>query len=474
MTTRTPSRLRRVVRRVAISAAFVLAALLPPIAWLIGNLAVHVGAQMGTPPARALPPTPMPAFDPPLRTAVVVTGSDGAEMTDFLIPYEALATTGAFNMFVVAPEPRVVPLASAAFRDGGIDLIPHYSIDEFDRAVGRVPDVIVIPFLPKFADGGERRLVPWIKAHADRGALIVSICAGSEVLAATGLLDGQRATTHPNFFARLEATYPAVMWVRGVRYVETDRTISSGAIASGMDATLVAIRRLLGRPAAEQVARALDYQHTRFIDEPAYETGFDPKAMLGAATLPDRTEGGVVVYDGISEVALGSAFDTYPTTLATSLVSIAVHPGLVRTRHGIWLLPRALLDRAAPLELLLVPGAVPDTTKAVVDGWAAERGVNLAYLHTGRRGFAYDGALEDIARREGRVVAAAVAVNLNYPIDHLILDGPFVPTSVIVMPLVLSVLGLGLLRWGRNRLRARRARRVAWANLRELRWLPAT
>ena len=452
-----PARFRFLVRRTLVGLAFALGALLPPAAWIVGNLALHIGSQAGPPPVRELPAVAAPpAHDPRLKTAVVITGRGGAEMTDFLIPYDALATSEAFNMYVVAPEMRVIPLASAAFPNGGLDLVPHYSIEEFDRAVGVVPDLIVIPFLPRFEAGEEAALVPWIKGHSDGGALILSVCAGSEVLAATGIVDGRRATTHPNFYARLEKAYPAVTWVHDVRFVEEERAISSGAIASGMDATLAAIRRLLGRPAADRVAQKLGYAHTYFLDAPKHSARFDGRAMLGAAMSPLRERLGVLVYDGVGEMAVGSLFDTYSTTLGSQAVSIAVHDGIVRTRHGMHLLPRIALDQAAGIDRLLVPGtAIPRDVRSAASAWAASNRAEAFEPHRAQGGFAYDAALADIARRESRMVASAVAVNLNYPSDHLALTGARVPMVVFAMPALLAVAGIAAVRWFRVRRRAR-------------------
>lgn len=456
-------RVHRIIRALAVATLFTIAALLLPALWGVGNLVLHVRAQAGVPAPRAIPEGA--TTTPPDRarpTAVVVTGAGGAEMSDFLIPYEALATTGAFEMTVVAPERRVIPLANAGFRDGGVDLVPHYSLDEYDRAVGTTPALIVIPFLPAFAAGHERALVPWIRKHADAGALVVSICAGSEVLAATGLVDGARATTHPSFFARLERAYPGVTWVHDVRYVESARAISSGAIASGMDATLAAIRRLLGRAEAERVARVMGYRHLRFLDDPAYPTAQAWGAFLGAAVSPWLDELDVLVHDGVSEVALGSVFDTYPTTLSTRLRAVSTGAHVIRTRHGMILVPRGTLgDRHA--DGLLVPGAtVPAEMTVAALTWDAGRG-NTSFVHGGRPGFAYDGALADLAARRGRIAAEAVATNLNYPLAHLKLEGPALPAHVVVVPFGLAALGVIALAGLRRRARAVAARRRASA-----------
>ncbi|NGO45519.1 GlxA family transcriptional regulator [Streptomyces ureilyticus] len=88
-----------------------------------------------------------------------------------------------------------------------------------------------------------------------RGARIASICTGAFVLAAAGLLDGLRATTHwmsTDLFAR---TFPAVSVDPDVLYVDEDRVLTSAGEAAGIDLCLHMIRRDHGAAIAANVAR---------------------------------------------------------------------------------------------------------------------------------------------------------------------------------------------------------------------------
>lgn len=93
-------------------------------------------------------------------------------------------------------------------------------------------------------------------AHA-RGARLLSICSGSFVLAATGLLDGRRATTHWRYAEAMRVRYPAVEVDPDVLYVDEGQLLTSAGSAAGLDLCLHLIRRDRGPAIANHVARRL-------------------------------------------------------------------------------------------------------------------------------------------------------------------------------------------------------------------------
>jgi AraC family transcriptional regulator, transcriptional activator FtrA len=93
-------------------------------------------------------------------------------------------------------------------------------------------------------------------AHA-RGARLLSICSGSFVLAATGLLDGKRATTHWRYAEAMRSRYPAIDVDPDVLYVDEGQLLTSAGSAAGLDLCLHLIRRDHGPAIANHVARRL-------------------------------------------------------------------------------------------------------------------------------------------------------------------------------------------------------------------------
>src|SRR5215467_2801960 len=131
--------------------------------------------------------------------------------------------------------------------------------------------------IPGWRDPAERPpeilLAALRRAHA-RGARLLSICSGVFVLAAAGLLDGRRATTHWRYVERLRADYPAIRVEPDVLYVDEGAILTSAGSAAGIDLCLHLIRRDYGAEIANQVARRLvvsphrEGGQAQFIREP--------------------------------------------------------------------------------------------------------------------------------------------------------------------------------------------------------------
>ena len=112
--------------------------------------------------------------------------------------------------------------------------------------------------LPGIADPGmsiPEGVLDTVRDAARDGARIASICTGAFVLAATGLLDGLRATTHWRAADYLAARHPAVSVDPNVLYVDNGRVLTSAGAAAGLDLCLHMVRRDYGPAAAALAAR---------------------------------------------------------------------------------------------------------------------------------------------------------------------------------------------------------------------------
>src|SRR6185312_9192069 len=121
------------------------------------------------------------------------------------------------------------------------------------------PAVIVIPAVVFPAGRKERPLREWLARRAGRGAQLLGVCAGSRLLAAAGLLDGHRATSHWSRLRGLERGRPQVDWVRGQRYIQDGTITTTAGVTSGVFGALRLVQQLAGAAEAQRVGRELAY-----------------------------------------------------------------------------------------------------------------------------------------------------------------------------------------------------------------------
>ncbi|MEU6705655.1 GlxA family transcriptional regulator [Streptomyces wuyuanensis] len=115
-------------------------------------------------------------------------------------------------------------------------------------------DTIIVPGTATTAPPSPE-VLDALRAAAADGTRIASICSGTFPLAATGLLDGLRATTHWAAAAALADTYPDVTVDPGVLYVDNGQILTSAGAAAGLDLCLHMIRRDYGSAVAADAAR---------------------------------------------------------------------------------------------------------------------------------------------------------------------------------------------------------------------------
>jgi hypothetical protein len=301
----------------------------------------------------------------------------------------------------------------------------------------------VLPYIPRARSPENRDVLHWLRDHVGPDTTLLTICGGSWVAADAGLLDGRTATTHRNLFGRLGEQHPGVRWTQGRRWVEDGNVISSGGITAAVDATLRAIEQLAGRAVTEATAAAIGYPHLDLLDDPSYTVPIagTSSRTINALARPDRTELGVALYDGVSELDVASIIDLYPRTLANTIRPIGTSPGVVTTRHGLHLVPRHHLGRTPAVDRLLVPGTPPAAVTRRLDAARGELPVP-EHVHAASEVFPFDAVLADIARHDSRAAARLVATGIEYPADPASHAGRRWPAELLLRPVALAVVGL--------------------------------
>ncbi len=135
----------------------------------------------------------------------------------------------------------------------GYDIVPSAGADAL-----AVADTVVIPgtrYPPARIDGVLSAEVSAALALIRPGTRLVSICTGAFILAAAGLLDGRRATTHWKFADAMRRMHPEVLVDENVLFVDDGDILTSAGLAAGIDLCLHIIRRDHGAQVANAVAR---------------------------------------------------------------------------------------------------------------------------------------------------------------------------------------------------------------------------
>lgn len=178
---------------------------------------------------------------------------------------------------VCAARPGPVPTTS------GFDVHVPYGLDRLAEA-----DLVAVPSWPELAATPPLPVLEALRAAADRGAQILSICTGAFPVAAAGLLDGRRAATHWQFADLLAATYPGVRVDRDALYIEDGPVVTSAGAAAGIDACLHVVRRRHGSATANALARRMvvpahrDGGQAQYVETPMppVRAGYELSALI--------------------------------------------------------------------------------------------------------------------------------------------------------------------------------------------------
>lgn len=178
---------------------------------------------------------------------------DGVEELDFAGPLEVFGSAAkidpeSFQVFTVGVRGRTAKAIN------GLSVTADYSLEDCPRL-----DILVVP-----GGRGTRTemknpvLLSFIRGASEKCELVASVCTGSLVLAAAGLLDGKRATTHRAALNELRA-FPKVH-VEHRRYIRQGRVITSAGISAGIDMALYLVGQLRGERLRRLTAEAMEYQ----------------------------------------------------------------------------------------------------------------------------------------------------------------------------------------------------------------------
>ncbi|MEV3989141.1 GlxA family transcriptional regulator [Streptomyces sp. NPDC049837] len=195
----------------------------------------------------------------PTSHRVVIAVFPDVDLLDVTGPAEVFTlanrvTDGRAGYEVRLAGPEAGPVVTSA----GVRLVTDLTFAE----VGAAVDTLVVPgAVDPSPDGPVARVddtvVEWVRATAPYARRIASVCVGAHVLAAAGLLDGRRATTHWSTAAQLAAEYPRVRVDADPIFVRSGRVWTGAGISTCMDLALALVAEDHGEEPALAVARQL-------------------------------------------------------------------------------------------------------------------------------------------------------------------------------------------------------------------------
>ena len=209
---------------------------------------------------------------------VVVVAFPGVNLLDVAGPSEVFGSLGeATGDEGIAGSYRV-ELISASDELGvrascGLGLAGERSIGAVRGAI----DTLMVPGGTGVWEAArDRALVGWLRRVAPRARRVGSVCTGAFLLAAAGLLDGRRATTHWRWCERLAGEYPGVRVEPDAIFVREGPVSTSAGVTAGMDLALAMVEEDHGRGVALAVARHL----VMFVRRPGGQSQFSPLLEL--------------------------------------------------------------------------------------------------------------------------------------------------------------------------------------------------
>lgn len=191
----------------------------------------------------------------PQSRNVAILIFDDVEVLDFAGPFEVFSVTGRrdgsdpFNVYLVAEQTKPVQARNQ------FTVLPHYTLENCP-----LPDLVVIP-----GGFGTRRemhnqiILDWVKHQSQQVELLLSVCTGALILAKAELLNGHSVTTHHGAIDALREAAPQSHVHSEERVVDNGKVILSGGISAGIDMSLHAVAKLLGKEQAIETATYMEY-----------------------------------------------------------------------------------------------------------------------------------------------------------------------------------------------------------------------
>ncbi|SOB79461.1 GlxA family transcriptional regulator [Streptomyces sp. 1331.2] len=280
----------------------------------------------------------------PARRLIVIVLFEGVDLLDVTGPPEVFSlvrreTGDATGYRVVLAAETTAPVTTAA----GVRILPDLT---FDEAAGSGIDTLLVPGSVEVDDLRRVRaltdpaVVERVRALAARSRRVASVCVGAHLLAAAGLLDGKRATTHWSTAGQLAAEHPQIEVDADPIFIRQGEVWTGAGISACLDLSLALVAEDFGEELALRVARQLVMYLKRPSGQSQFSVPLEPvsttrrveelrhhilRNLTGRLTVPD-----LAAHAHVSERQLTRIFKTELGTTPNAYVESA---RVERARH---------------------------------------------------------------------------------------------------------------------------------------------
>lgn len=184
---------------------------------------------------------------------VAIFVHEGVQLLDFSGPSEVFSDVHtdqghAYNVYTVGPTGKEIT------SQGFLKVKPNYSISNCPP-----PDILILPGGDTGVPLRDKNVIAWIKMAGEQSQHLLSVCTGALLLAEAGFLDDKQATTHYCCADGLAKDYPRVKVVKGMRFIDNGKVITTEGISAGIDGALYLVGKINGKQAARDVAKYMMY-----------------------------------------------------------------------------------------------------------------------------------------------------------------------------------------------------------------------
>lgn len=184
---------------------------------------------------------------------------DGAQLLDFAGPHDVFTSANYVLKAIGKREQYSISVVSqrSKVKIGDDQNLSIEKALSFEAKTGKFDTIIVVGGLNLMDRSLAPQAVQWIKTNSRTARRTGSICTGAFVLAAAGLLDGRKATTHWMHASNLQKRYPQITVESDSIWVQDGPVFTSAGVTSGIDLALALVEQDCGASVAQLVARGL-------------------------------------------------------------------------------------------------------------------------------------------------------------------------------------------------------------------------